>query len=501
MKSQKTVSAVEPSQRVPLKEKLFFGAADIYGGGAQALVGAVYLVFLVNNGLPIGLAGIIVMIAKIWDAVTDPLMGLISDNTRSKWGRRRPYLFAGGLMVILSFGLLFLPLYGLQSVGLKFFIYTMTYMFYNTVSTIINVPYSSMSTEISTDIGEKTRVNSMRLVFSMASSAISALAPIIIVESLQKGELTVNTFSLIMTLAFGVLYCVPLIFAAFFTKERAEIPKNRAKFDFRVFLKPLKVKGFVYFLLSYLFALTCMDLITANIVFFADYGLNLNEKGISSSYLLIVIMLSYAAMVPVLYTLMAKGWAKPKLFGLGIPLYIVGIVLLCLYPAAWSPIPIFGICVLIGIGLSGCQTIPWILFPDVIDVGELKLGVRIAGSFSGIMTFVRKSTSAIAILLSSWVLGWEIVGFKPPFTNYVTGVVTKFPQPQSAVWGLRIIIMVPVIIFISLAWYFNRKIKLDNKTSLKVKEFLDMQNRGEFDPELLPAEDKEIYQKIKKELF
>jgi Na+/melibiose symporter-like transporter len=501
MSIKKSVSTAEPSQRVPLREKLFFGGADMYGGGAQALVGAVYLVFLVNNGLPIGLAGMIVMIAKIWDAVTDPLMGLISDNTRTKWGRRRPYIFAGGILVILSFGLLFLPLYGIQSLGLKFFIYTLTYMFYNTVSTIINVPYSSMSTEISTDVGEKTKVNSIRLVFSMASSAVSALAPILIVERLQKGQLSVNTFSIIMTFAFGTLYCIPLVLAAIFTKERAELPKIKAKFDFRVFFKPLSVKSFLYFLLSYLFAFTCMDLITANIVFFADYGLNLGEKGISSSYLLIVIMVSYAAMVPVLYTLMAKGWAKPKLFRLGIPLYIVGIVMLCLYPADWPAWPIFGVCAVVGIGLSGCQTIPWILFPDIVDIGELKLGTRIAGSFSGIMTFIRKSTSAIAILLSSWVLGWKIVGFKPPVTDYLTGVVTKFVQPESAIWGLRMIIMVPVIIFISLAWYFNRKIRLDNRTSMKIKEFLDMSHRGEFDEKNLSPEDREIYDIIKKELF
>jgi len=501
MKTNNTVNSVDPSQRVPLKEKLFFGCADVYGGGAQALVAAVYLVFLVNNGLPIAQAGAIVMIAKIWDAVTDPLMGLISDNTRTKWGRRRPYIFAGGFLVILSFGLLFLPLYGMQSAGLKFFIYTITYMFYNTVSTVINVPYSSMSTEISTDIAEKTKVNSIRLVFSMVSSAVSSLAPIMLVESLQKGQMTINNFSLIMTFVFGVFYCIPLVLAAIFTKERAEIPKIKAKFDFRVFLKPLKVKAFVYFLLSYLFAFTCMDLITANIVFFANYGLNLRDAGISSSYLLIVIMVSYAASVPVLYTLMSKGWAKPKLFRLGIPLYIVGIVMLCLYPATWPAWPVLGVCVIVGLGLSGCQTIPWILFPDIVDVGELKLGTRIAGSFSGIMTFVRKSTSAIAILLSSWVLGWEIVGFRPPVTNYLTGIISEFTQPESAIWGLRMIIMVPVIIFISLAFFFNRKIKLDNKTSLKVKEFVDMQNRGELDIELMSQEDKEMYLKIKKELF
>ncbi|MDD3946363.1 MAG: MFS transporter [Clostridia bacterium] len=498
MKQKAITPAVDPSQRVPLKEKLFFGAADIFGGGAQALIAAVYLAFLVNNGVSIEKAGLIVMLAKIWDAISDPLMGAISDNTRTKWGRRRPYLFAGGVLIVIAFALLFLPLYGMENSALRFSIYLLTYVFYSTVSTVINVPYTSMSTEISTDISEKTKTNSIRLVFSMVSSGISALAPIILIEQLQDGILKVGQFSLIMIFAFGILYCVPLVLASIFCKERADIPKIKTKFQFKIFLKPLKVKAFVYFLLSYLFAFTCMDLITANIVFFADYGLKLN---MSSSILLIVIMLSYAAMVPVLYKLLAKGWAKAKLFRLGIPLYIIGIVCLCLYPSSWPSWPVVFCCVIIGIGLSGCQMMPWILFPDIVDVGELKLKERIAGSFSGIMTFIRKATSAIAIGITSWVLSWEMVGFRQPVTDYLTGIVTKFEQPMSAVWGLRMIVMVPVVIFISLAFYFSSKIKLDNKRSLKVKEFIDMQNRGELDIDKLSEEDRTIYKAIEKELF
>ena len=496
MDNEKTRSEI--SQHVPLKEKLFFGGADIYSGGAQTLIGAVYLVFLVNNGLNIAKAGLIVMLAKLWDAITDPLMGVISDNTRTKYGRRRPYLMLGGLLMIACFALLFLPLYGMRNEVWKFLIYLVSYMFYNTVSTIVNVPYSSMSTEISTDIKEKTKINSIRLVFSMFSGGISAIVPIILVEKLQNQLLSVNQFSLIMTFAFGTFYCIPLVLAAVFCRERAEIPKTKAVFDIRVFLKPLKVKAFVYFLLSYLFAFTCMDLVTANLVYFADYGLNLS---MSSSVLLVVIMLSYASMVPFLYKLMAKGWAKPKLFKLGIPLYIIGIICLCLYPSSWTSWPVIFACVIIGVGMSGCQMIPWILFPDIVDVGELKLKQRIAGSFSGIMTFIRKSTSALAILLTSWVLSWDIVGFKPPVTDYLTGEVTKFTQSISAVWGLRFIIMVPVIVFVSLAWLFSSKIKLSQERSLKVKKFLDMLHAGNFSEEALSQEDKAEYESIKKDLF
>ena len=169
------------------------------------------------------------------------------------------------------------------------------------------------------------------------------------------------------------------------------------------------MKVFVYFSCCPICSLSpAWTFITANIVFFADYGLKLSK---SSSILLIIIMLSYAAVVPVHYKLLSKGFAKPKLFRMGIPLYILGIICICLYPAGapFWPVPLF--CVIIGVGMSGCQLIPWIPFPDVVDVGELKLKERIAGSFSGIMTFIRKASSAIAIAITSWVLGLDIVGF------------------------------------------------------------------------------------------
>jgi len=486
---------VDPAQKVPLKEKLFFGAADLFGGGAQALITAVYMVFLVNVGLSVAMAGAIVMIAKLWDAVTDPLMGIISDNTRTKWGRRRPYMFAGAFLIVFSFLLLFLPYKGI-SVYLKFALYLFAYLFYSTVSTVIMVPYSSMSTEISTDYDEKTKVNTIRLIFSMVSSGISALVPIILVERLQKGQMTIYSFSTVMILVFGVFYFIPMLLASIKCKERAHFSEEKSVFSIKTFLKPLKVRAFVYLLIFYLAAYSCMDIISTNIVFFAEYGLKFS---MSASLLLIVIMLSYAAMVPLISWMMSKGWAKPKLFRMGIPLYILGIIMLSLYKASWAEWPVFLICVLIGVGTSGCQMMPWIIFPDVVDVGELKMNDRPTGSFSGLMTFIKKSTSAIAIFITSWVL--DKTGFREPVVNYSTGLVEKFDQPMSAEWGLRLVILITVVVFVTIAFIFARKLKLDPSRSRKIKDFIDLQKEGKLDEEHLTPEDWQKYQNIKKEIF
>ena len=82
-------------------ERGFFAAADFYGGGGMALINVLYLVFLTNVvGLAPALAGTVVLISEIWDAISDPLMGVIGDNTKSKMGRRRPYILVGGCLLV-----------------------------------------------------------------------------------------------------------------------------------------------------------------------------------------------------------------------------------------------------------------------------------------------------------------------------------------------------------------------------------------------------------------
>ncbi len=481
-------------ERVPLKEKILFGAADLYGGGGQALVTAIYLVFLTVNGLSVEAASILVLIARFWDAITDPLMGVISDNTRSKYGRRKPYIFIGGFLVIVALGLLLMPLYNLNSQALKFTIYLFSYLLYNTLSTVINVPYSSLSTEISPNYYEKTNINTIRLLFSMVSGGISAALPMILLENLGE-EMPVATFSIIVTLVFGLFYGIPLVLCGYYSKERAPYIDVKKEFKLEVFLKPLKLKAFLLLLGLYLCAYSCMDLIAANVLFFAKYGL---DFPFSSFFILAIIMVSYALMVPVLSKMLNNGKAKPYLFRVGIPLYIIGIMALCLYPNNWTVWPIFGICVLIGVGMSGCQMMPWIIFPDVVDVGTLKFNERITGSFSGIMTFIKKSTSAVAIGISGIVLG--ATGFVEPKAD-ANGIVPDIIQSTLAQWGLRLVIMVPVIIFITLAYIFSKKLKLTPERSDFISELLKLQVEGLLNEENLTAEQWAEYEAIQRELF
>ena len=133
------------AEKLSLSTKIGFGMGDIYGGGAMMFIGIYYLYFLTDIiKLNPSLAGIVILISKIWDAVNDPIMGVITDRTRTKLGRRRPYLLAGIIFIFISYFLLWYPVSFQSELG-RFIFVLLAYIFFDTVLTMVMVPYIALA--------------------------------------------------------------------------------------------------------------------------------------------------------------------------------------------------------------------------------------------------------------------------------------------------------------------------------------------------------------------
>jgi len=171
------------SKQKLLLKKWAFGICDVYGGGSFNIVNFLYPGFL---AMAVGLSpywiSVIMLVARIWDAITDPIMGKISDMTSSRFGKRRIYLIVASPLVIISFILMFYP-YAFDSTMLRVFSALGSYLIFCTVQTMIMIPYYSLSSEISADYQQRASYNSWRLGFSIFSSILCVAVPGMIVAS------------------------------------------------------------------------------------------------------------------------------------------------------------------------------------------------------------------------------------------------------------------------------------------------------------------------------
>ena len=225
-------------------ERLAYGAGEIYGGGYAALLGVV-LTFFLTNLILVGIphaeiyAAIIIVISKVWDAISDPLMGVISDNTRTKIGRRRPWIIIGGALVPVAFAIMFMPwARNIQSAGLRITYACIGYFLLCTVNTISQVPYASLSAEISADFKERNKANSVKLIYSILASGAFYLIPAAATEAYSAyithgtsayGSIDETGFFLIVAVMCGLIFGVSTVLVGIFSKER--IPYDKTKKD------------------------------------------------------------------------------------------------------------------------------------------------------------------------------------------------------------------------------------------------------------------------------
>lgn len=489
-KPAKDLSYRQSPDYVPTKEKLAYGCGALMDGGGVALMSCVMLKYMEGGlGIPMAVASTIMMVAKIWDAITDPLMGFISDNTRGRYGRRKPYMVVGGVLLIIGIFLLFLPVeqWGIISAenqaGLVAWMVIM-YLLWNTFSTITMVPYCSMSSDISPSFKERNNANTVKLVFNAVASGLAYVLPLLFIEALiaptDEGylfmpKIDATEFWLAICLIFGTLFGGGLILCGIFVKERIKATTPKEKFNFKQFIKnyaePYKNKSYRWHIAMYVAAFTCLDMISALAVYYATdvwAGRTLFGMDMSSLFIIAPLMVAAVIMFPLARYVMDKK-SKQFAFRMGLPAYIIAGIMLAVMDPSWAPpvlVPIVSL--LMGFGFGGAQMMPWIIFPDTVDVGQMATGERSTGTYSGMMTLARKIAGALGVGLVGWILGG---------VGYVEGR-NPGEQTDEVLLAVRLIMGLAIVVFIAIAFYASFRYKITNKKLTRVRYFIEARKSG-----------------------
>lgn len=441
-------------------ERFVFASADIWGGGGQTLVAVLYLVYLTNIlGVSPGVAGTALLIAKIWDAVIDPFLGVIGDNTRTRWGRRRPYLIFGGLFLLITMAIFWLPVKMASPLAQGAMI-VFSNILAATLSSMLAIAYSAMSTEISTDFDQLNKLNITRLIFSMSATAVCTLLPTIFFKKLTSGEINVTTFYFIVVLGFGLVFALPIVFAGLYCRERAPYEDEKIKISPLGLIEPLKVKVFRQQVGLYLSQTVTMDTVSAIIIYYSLYVI----KGLNTTIFLGIFLAIQLIMLPI-FNQLVKTTSKTHLFRFGLPFAIVGALAIGLYPSTWPVIGVYILTAITALGYAGTMTLSWIIFPDIVDIAELVEGKRSTGAFSATMSFIRQISSAITIFIIGNML--SLTGFITP-----SEAMPNPEQPSATVWAIRMIFVLAFVILGANAWHIAGKLQLSPEKSKRIKYFL-----------------------------
>ncbi len=470
--SQATEKATNTSAgKLKFSTKFWFAAADLYGGGAFNIINFYYAIFLttVVKISPFW-AGIVIAVSKVWDAISDPLMGRISDNTRTKWGRRRPYFLIGVPFIFVSFFLLWFPAdFSDQILRIAFAM--LAYIFFSTVNTMVMVPYQAMMPELTDDYNERSSVSGIRMGFSLGSSLLCAVIPPVIWGAFDN----VRMGYIAMAVVFGAFFALPWIGTFFKTKERNEYmhePKRKGNI-FKELIETMQVKSFRKLVYMYLCSFLALDVITTLFMFFMKFYLVKEEMG---NLVLGVLILVEICSIP-LAVFIAKKTSKKFSFALGSLLWAFFAVCTLFITPQMSIAVMFVLAALMGVSLAMPVVMVFSIFSDVTDVGELYFEKRAEGRFSGVQTLIRKACSAGAIALV--MMGLGLAGFKEG-----EGIV----QPESAILTIRLILAIVPAVLLVVGAYIAKTMPLDNEKYNKLRKYLDSKRSGESVDEALAEE-------------
>jgi glycoside/pentoside/hexuronide:cation symporter, GPH family len=408
-------------KRLSLGTKLGFGVCDLGGNLFFTLIGFYALKYITDvTLLAPALAGTALLVGKIWDAVIDPFIGFLSDRTKSKLGRRRPWMLGGTVSLIFLMILMFTNPH-IQSQGWLFMWIVCIYCLMVTAYSVINIPYGALTPELSPDYDEQTTLNAFRMSFAVIGTFCGAGLALMIVGMFTN----VDMGWMVMGGVMGAIVSVTALITIITVKEPARAPAEAA--DQKGFLKTyaaaLKNKPFMIALITYALHMCGTSMIMAALAYYFDYI----YAGAGNMQIALVCLLVPALACIPLWTVVSKKIGKRLAYNLGMALFAAAVITFFILGNGRGPIVIY-VCMLFGgIGFSTNYVMPFAIIPDTVELDYAQTGVRREGAFYGLWNLIQQIGQAFGNAM----VGWTLALF---------GYVANVDQTASAKLGIRLLV-------------------------------------------------------------
>lgn len=413
--------------KLTVKTKLAYGMGDLGANIVLSTVGFYYLYFLTDISLlAASLAGASLMLVRIVDAFTDPLIGYLSDRTHTRWGRRRPYLLFGSFGVGVGFFLLFtwLPIHN-QTV--LFLHATFSYLVFFISYSLVNIPYAALTPDMTQDFDERTNLTGYRMSCAIIGVFIAAGATKPLVSLFPTERMG---FSLVAA-GYGVLFVILTLIVFWGVKEHAEIPtEHDATPMFRLYRDSFKNTPFLMTALTYILVEMAVVVMSSTMIYYMKYYMR-REDLISTLFL---DLLGLAILCIPVWVLISQRIGKKLTYVIGIAIFSAAMVAV-FFLRPGQLLAMYLLTGIAGIGFSTEFVCPWAMLPDTIEYNEYAAGARHEGIFYGMFSFGPKLSGALAGLM---------VGAALDLSHYVPNLVQ---QSTATLTGIRLIFcLVPVAI-------------------------------------------------------
>lgn len=430
--------------------KLSFGIGALGKDLCYAIISYFLMIYFTDTvGLTPLFVGNLFLIARVWDAFNDPMMGFIVDNTRTKWGKFRPWIFIGTVLNAIVLVFMFTKPSGLE--GTSMYVYfSVVYILWGMTYTVMDIPYWSMLPSLSSTKKERDSMSVIPRIFASTAWLLMGAFALKLVSVLGNGDSATGYSALAKIIA--VIFVITSTITVVFVKDRScqdiETGKKSQKLTIKDALHVIigndQLKVFIGVVLCYNLV---VQLAGGIAIYYFKY-----VTGNEGLYPIFTTAAQFAEIAALfLFPILSKFFTKKQVFAIASFSPAIGLagVVLCgfIAPQNVAIVAISGIFYKLGSGLTlGATTV---MLADVIDYGQVKLGSRNESIIASFQTLLVKTASAV----SAWLIG---VGLT------IVGYVANAEQTASTIMGMRILMgVVPSVITILAFVIYAKGYKLE----------------------------------------